>query len=193
MMGMGDLPGEQDFLFCLSFLISHFSVHSLPHALSQERASLFIRWFLSEASLSGLSLSSGTLVSPCKTGHQFLSSRSRLPNTPKPQSSSPRRLVTDGSVSTDNPPRSGGLSTERPSGCGQADQAMTLWWWQDSPTSGRWNGVFAGDVWPLALLRTLRLLHEFQLKCHLVREIFLPLRKWAIPSLSTHHPLSLHS
>ena len=85
------------------------------------------------------------------------------------------------------------FSTQRPSGCEKADQAMTLWWWQDSSTSGRWNGAFVGDVWPLALLRTLRLLHEFQLKCHLVREIFLPLLKWAIPSLSTHHPLSLHS
>lgn len=75
----------------------------LPHALSQERASLFIWWFLLEPSRSSLSLSSVTLVLPSKRGHQFVSSRSWLTNTSKPPSSSPRRLVTDGSTSTDNP------------------------------------------------------------------------------------------
>ena len=130
MMGMGDLPGEQDFLFCLNFLISHFSVHSLPHALPQERASLFIWRFLSEASLSGLSLSPVTLVSPCKTGHQFLSSRSRLTNTSKPPSSSPRRLVTDGSVSIDNPlqssPHSGRVGVKRQTRRWLCDDDRTL-------------------------------------------------------------------
>lgn len=116
-----------------------------------------------------------TLVLPSKRGHQFVSSRSWLTNTSKPPSSSPRRLVTDGSISTDSPLQSvlRTAAKQQPSGCEKVRTELSclraLEWglhWGCLATSS--SKDTQTSPWIPAQMSP-------------VREIFLPLLKWAIP------------